>query len=68
MLRSHGAPVSGRKAELVTRIEDLQKTKAPQEAAAGAAGGGTGGGGSGGATAGAREDPLVLSDDEAEEI
>lgn len=64
MLRARGAPVSGRKAELVQRIEDLQRAAAPQ----GPGGSGSGSGSRENAAAGNQQEPVVLSDDEAEEI
>jgi SAP domain len=62
VLRARGAPVSGRKAELVQRIEELQRAAAPQ------APGGSDGSASENAAAGSPQEPVVLSDDEAEEI
>ena len=64
VLRARGAPVSGRKAELVQRIEDLQRAAATQAPG----GSGSGSGTNGNAAAGSPQEPVVLSDDEAEEI
>lgn len=70
VLRAHGAPVSGRKAELVERIAELQKKAAPQQGGGGAGSGAGSGAGEAGpsGTAGGRDDPVVLSDDDAEDI